>query len=369
MKLHQFLLLLLIATLWACESDDDTSSTGGTTAGTTAGAEGGTPAGAEGGTPAGAEGGTPVTCVVAPNDYPGSTWGACISDDGTYHSITGSTSAAARTAVFEAIGDLLWRNDSLTATSFVDAELLYAEDEGLQSRVVRRYDAHVAKPEGADCKQADAGTLWPEYCVGPAKILPVVLSAFDGGQSDMELKANARRLEAGLLWFFFVSTFKESYSCKDAIEDCDSSLGYNNGSKQLSEDGIGFGGLVQELDANAYQALFNAHLAVRCWREADSAEVSTMPDVQQKALDQLDRALNHGLALILSDRLTKFAAGNDAQKAEYWAFLEVLGPVIQDAAEKVDATMAGHLAMGWAQGAQIDVEMQKQHLMMLFPCP
>ena len=65
MKTLLSLLITLSLFVVACDSSDDTSTTTGGTpagsqAGTPAGSEGGTPAGSEGGTPAGAQGGTPA---------------------------------------------------------------------------------------------------------------------------------------------------------------------------------------------------------------------------------------------------------------------------------------------------------------------
>ena len=113
-----------------------------------AGGTGGSGAtGGEGGS--GGEGGAggAITCMPAATDYPGETWEACISDDGTYHLAGDNTpSSIARIASFETIADLLWRRDTAPgAMDFLNARMEFSIDQGLESRVARRYDAHVQR--------------------------------------------------------------------------------------------------------------------------------------------------------------------------------------------------------------------------------
>ena len=72
-------------------------------------------------------------------------WDDCISDDGVYHLAGESApSSIARVASFETIADLLWRADSApSAQAFLDARIEYSIDQGLDSRVSRRYDARL----------------------------------------------------------------------------------------------------------------------------------------------------------------------------------------------------------------------------------
>ena len=104
------------------------------------------------------------------SDYPGDTWPACISDDGTYHKINDSISSIGRIASFESIADTLWRKATPpTSEDFTNARIEYALEEGLDSRVRRRYDSHVMKPaDGSSCRDATPEVLeaYPDYCVG-----------------------------------------------------------------------------------------------------------------------------------------------------------------------------------------------------------
>ena len=121
---------------------------------------------------------------------------------------------AARIASFEVIADLLWRSsEAPTAQDFLNARIEYAIDQGLDSRVQRRYDAHVTRPEeGVNCRGADHGELYPDYCVGPGQIMPLLTAAFASGSLGESPLKNAAEVEAGLLWFLYISTYKEAYT-------------------------------------------------------------------------------------------------------------------------------------------------------------
>ena len=101
--------------------------------------------------------------------------GTCISDAGEYQKINDSVSSIARIASFESIADLLWRKDVVPSTSDF---LMHASNTRLwkafDSRVARRYDAHLDAPEGVTCRDEGEEVLamHPEYCVGPARIQP-----------------------------------------------------------------------------------------------------------------------------------------------------------------------------------------------------
>ena len=45
---------------------------------------------------------------------------------------------------------------------------------------------------------------------------------FVAGSTDETPEVSAAKVEAGLLWFMYVSTHKEGYSCKVLAKDCDS---------------------------------------------------------------------------------------------------------------------------------------------------
>ena len=122
------------------------------------------------------------SCQPAATDYQprvnasaGDSWPACLSDDNTYHRIQESISTIARVAAFEEIAAKLWNNGKLpVAQDFVDAKTIYAQDQGLDSRVQRREDIHYGAPAGsATCQQAGIPAQYPDRCVGPAKLLPI----------------------------------------------------------------------------------------------------------------------------------------------------------------------------------------------------
>ena len=358
--------------LAACEEDDPkTTPVAGTTP--TAGTSAGTAAGTDAGTTAGVEGGAmvPVMCEPAATDYPGAAWGMCVSDGGDYVLAGTSTpSSAARTAAFERIADLLWRNPAMTPEDFVQAELIYAEPEGLQSRVARRYDQHVAKPEGADCALAEAPMMWPDYCVGPAAIDPLIGAAFAAGNQGQDMAANARRVRAGVLWFLYVSSYKEASTCVSKAADCDSHWAYTNGGKQRGEEPLALGAWVKEGSPAAYEALFTAHLAVRCWRDLDSAETATNAELMGYALAQLDRALDHGYALGLIKELDALAGLAGDEAAARRAGLEVLGLAFTRAmTAAAPSTDAAAWAAAWAALGAAEIESLRAQLMAAFPCP
>ena len=312
-------------------------------------------------------------CEADASYYPGEQWEACISDDGEYHPIQpDNISTIPRVASYEAIGDLLWRMaGDPTVDNFIDAQVEYGLDEGLGSRVIRRYDSRIEKPEGANCRDENAGEMWPEYCVGPGQILPVLNAAFDAGSAGTDPRMNARRVQAALVWFLHVSAFKEANTCSGAAKDCDSSWGYYSGGAYTLEDmALGFGGLVQSIDPAAHEAVMQAEFAVRCWRDLDDAETAEDEALHQQALTQLEAALDRALAVVLIDGLTNYAAGGEAA-AEWWAFLEILGPTVDIGARKRDAAVADSLAAYFASDAPSAEETNAaiSNIEMLFPCP
>lgn len=311
--------------------------------------------------------------MPAEDAYPGDAWDACVSDDGAYHQFGESPpSSIGRVVAFEEIADLLWRQaGAIAVDNFIDAQILYGEDGGVGSRVVRRYDSHIPAPEGANCRDENAGEMWPEYCVGPAAIEPVILAAFDAAIMGEAPRENARRIEAGLLWFYYVSTFKEANSCVAAAKDCDSSWAYYSGGEQI-DGGLGLAGVIRgvgEAGVAAHEAIFQGILAVQCWRDLDPGETAEDADLMARAHGQLDRALDHGLALVLGARIAMWAEAGDAAP-EHWAFLQVLGPVIDRAAQNVDADLAAELAALFAgTAADFDAARAVEILAGLFPCP
>ncbi|MCB9525891.1 MAG: hypothetical protein H6702_21320 [Myxococcales bacterium] len=310
-------------------------------------------------------------CEPAADAYPGDAWDACVSDGGAWVLAGDSEpSSIARVQAFEAMGDLLWNlGDVPTSDSFLDAQFLFVEDEGLGSRVARRYDSHVPQPEGADCRDADSAAMHPDYCVGPAQMLPLINAAFDDGIAGNDPFGNAGKIEGAILWFLYVSTFKESNTCATAAKDCDSAWAYFGAGSTAADPAAGLGRLIQEVAPDAYAAVFNGLLAVRCWRDLDDGETAMDQPLSDRAHGQLDSALDHAYSALIIDRLAGYAAAEDAtEKAARWVNLQILGKSLDRAARARDAGAADRLMAIW-DSADPDAAAATAELEILFPCP
>ncbi|HYO52557.1 hypothetical protein [Archangium sp.] len=105
-----------------------------------------------------------------------------------------------------------------------------ASPRGLDSRVQRREDVHYPAPSsGAKCSDAGIPEQYPDRCVGPAKLLPILNEAFQKGTRGESPRVQATRIEAALLWFLYVSTPSEVTSCASKPQDCDSVWAYYTG--------------------------------------------------------------------------------------------------------------------------------------------
>jgi hypothetical protein len=312
----------------------------------------------------------PPECEPAASDYsPGADdeWPECISDDGVYHQFQESISTIGRVGGFEEIADLLWRNGSPNPAAFVAARDVYATGEGLDSRVQRREDEHYPPVTDSDtgdvlrCRDEGVPAMDPERCVGPALILPILNGAFQAGIEGTDPDVQAARIEAALLWFLYVSTHKEASTCALASKDCDSAYAYYSGGEDRS-GGLGLAGVVREIAPDTHDRVWDAILAVRCWRDLDSGEEATDLEVRDRAVWQLDTALLHGLARIVADRYESWAdSGSDADAA----FVEILGGVLDRAATEIDPILADDLAQAIASGeGDVDIAMSG-----IFPCP
>lgn len=296
------------------------------------------------------------------------TWPACISDDNTYHAIESNISTNARVAAFEEIADLLGfgTGKAPSPQEFIDARIAYTQEEGLDSRVSRREDEHYpALAEKCRDLTPEEQANNPERCVGPAQIQPMLNAAFAAGAEGEEPALNAARVEAALLWFFYVSTYKEATTCFETAKDCDSSSGYYAGNQARSPS-YGFASYVEARSPEAHDATWDAILAVRCWRDLDNPTGEAMdPALQARALSQLDRALDRGLALILRQRLQALPCDTAFET------VKILGPVIDRAATERDSAEAANLreALAGETEADIDVAAATTALDALFPCP
>lgn len=320
---------------------------------------------------------TPVECEPLASDYsPGADdeWDACISDDNTYHQIQESISSIGRVGGFEDIADLLWRNDAMASEDFIDARDVYATGEGLDSRVQRREDEHyppVTDSETGDtlrCRDEGVPAMDPDRCVGPAQILPILNDAFQEGILGNDLEVNAARVEAALLWFFYVSSHKEATTCTVAAKDCDSSYAYYTGG-QDRDGGFGLAGYVRDLAPETHDRIWDGILAVRCWRDLDPAEEATDLDTRDRAIAQLDRALLHGVATVVLDRLASWEAAEGVEKDADAAFLAILGPVLDREAGERDPTNAAILDGAWDDLDSADTAALAEAVQTIFPCP
>jgi len=303
-----------------------------------------------------------------PADSANDTWASCVSDDNQYHPFDSNISSIARVGAFEQIAQLLGFGTGVapTAQNFVDARLAYQTDQGLESRLSRREDEHYPKAPAA-CNTLSEAELasYADRCVGPAKIQPLLNEAFAQGIAGIEPAKNAARIEAGLLWFLYVSVYKEATTCAKTVADCDSSWAYYTGGEPRS-GGLGLARYTRQRSPQAHDRAWDGLLAVRCWRDLDNPTGEAQDAaLQQKALAQLDRALLRGLALIVRQRAEK------ASCEAAWESVRILGPVLQREAALRDASAAQVLATEVARtnGADADIGALTSAIDTLFPCP
>ena len=290
-----------------------------------------------------------------PRDPAAHEWPDCISDDNEYHRIEESVSTIARVAAFDEIAALLWDNPELPSKQdFLKALELYAEPEGLASRVLRRYDVHY-EPPTADFSCADEGAVEraPDYCVGPAKLGPIVDQALSAGAEGDSPRVQAARAEAALIWFLYVSTVKEMTTCRDTPKDCDSSWAYYSGGTER-ERPAGLARRFMELAPEVHQRVYDALLGVRCWKNLDN-ETGASQDEQlhSQIRAQLDRALLQGVAALTSQRFLDLDTCEDGEAHQAAAaFLDTLRPLLDRALRERDADFADAFAEGnWVDEA------------------
>ena len=320
--------------------------------------------------------GTPAPTSCEPNDgdYSPCTddgYAACVSDDGEYHRIQESISSIARVAAFEEIAELLF--DPTSAASgddFLDARMLYQEDEGLDSRVVRRYDPYAEAPDGTDCTADGVPAQYPDYCVGPAKLQPILLDAFAKGALGEAPQEQAARIEAALLYFLFISSNKEAHSCTTTIVDCDSAYVYYTGGEE-ARGGLGLARYVKRVDAYAHDRAWDGLLAVRCWRDLDDGAMAEDLALRDRARAQYFSALVDGVAAIVRDRLEQLADSTGDEQRNHFAFVTTLGPALLPEAMERSSSDASDLAdeLAKTDPAELDTDAAIAAIDALFECP
>ena len=296
-----------------------------------------------------------TACMPGMFDYqprkmmPGSNgWPACISDDDTYHLIgTGTPAASARSVAWRAMAPKLWTNPAPpTAADFLSARDDYSVSQGLASRVARRQDVHYPEVPGGDkfaCQSAGVPEMYPDRCAGPGKLKPIIDDAFVKGAAGTQPRVQAARIEAALLWFFYLSMTSEVWTCSfNALADCDSAIAYYN---EVSPRGApqGLATTVNALGPETHHRVYDAMLAVRCWRDADRALPATNTTLYDRALAQLSRAGVRGMALVLRSRIGLVGCATGEEQAAAVEFVKVLGGLLDHEASLADATNAAKL--------------------------
>lgn len=303
-------------------------------------------------------------------------WPACVSDENTYKLAGMNTpSTAARTRALVSIGEKLWKNaNAPTAQNFTDARAEYAVAEGIGSRVQRRQDIHYPEiPENTTTKCTDAAiaAMYPDRCVGPQRLLPILNDAFQAGQAGMNPRVNAARIEAALLWFFHISIMSEHWTCSFSnIADCDSAWAYYTADSQRGQP-LGLAQYVNELSPETHNRVFDGLLAARCWRDIDKALPTTRMDLYRRASEQTDKAATRGMALILRDRLGKLQNSAGDVQAAHLAFINIIGGFLDRAARAINAQQADVLKaqVSAATAGAVDVAKARAAIDAIFACP
>jgi hypothetical protein len=359
---------------WGCETDDPLSPGGSLNPDGGAGdGTGGQLCDPDGMTPLP----PPPACTVGSTEYTprdpesaGKRYPACISDDNAYHPFQSDVPSNARLAAIESIGRMLgWKGAKVpTAADFEQARVLYTQPEGVDSRVQRREDVHYPEaPKLCRDMTSDEIKQYPDRCVGPAKIIPMLNDAFQKGQSGIEPLVQAARVEAALIWFMYVSYYKEGLGCQIELNQCDSTSAYWGGNQDRTAPPTGgLGRYIKELSPEAYERGWDAVLAMRCWRDVDNPGGTGMNlELMNRVGVQLDRAGDHALALIVRHRLQNLGCG------AAWETVKILGGVLDRAATVADPAAAQVLRdeLAKVDPNAVDVKAATSALEKAFPCP
>jgi hypothetical protein len=165
-----------------------------------------------------------------------------------------------------------------------------------------------------------------------------------------------------------VSVYKEANSCTTTKVDCDSAHGYYNGVTPRNAP-RGLARVIAEVSQEAHEDIFDATLAVHCWREQDSADTAVNLELRDRATAEIDEALDLGLALVIADRLLQFDAAQGEEREAHWAWIQVAGQAIGRAvAEKDPALAQAAAAILGGDGSDVDAEMVGALLFDLFDC-
>ncbi len=309
----------------------------------------------------------------------------CIADSGEYTLVADTPGSIARIEAYEAIADLLVRGGEPTREDFIEARTIFDADEGIGSRVARREDLHYPPiPEsehnpGLDpdkqCSDPELAAVYPERCAGPQRIRPIVNQALVDGIDETGVAAvNAARVDAALVWFMYLSVYKESFTCVATPKDCDSSWAYYTGGF-TSGEGIGLSAQVAAASGYSHERIWAGVMGVRCWRDLypDDLDIDTLTgesaEMFETTWEQLDNALHRGLALIVREKLqAAYTCGDD--EAANWAWLQIAGPVLDREAAERDPAAAAELAAIWTLEAATHDDRARAVALIdtIFPC-
>jgi hypothetical protein len=318
---------------------------------------------------------TAASCAPAPTDYAPrqaasaqDQWAACVSDSNEYVPFNTSISSLARVGAWEEMGRVLGFGTAKAPTpaEFTEARVIYTREQGIESRVSRREDEHypavgkLCRDMSPDEQQANA-----DRCVGPVKIRPILNAAFLDGINGVEPTVNAARIEAALLWQFYISAFKEATSSADAAVDTDSMWAKYTGGEPRT-GGLGLARYVRARSLETHDRIWDGLLAVRCWRDLDNPTGPAMDlNMRNLARAQLDRALLRGMALIVRQRAALLPCRNSFET------VKILGRMLGREAALRDPAAATVLAaeVDKADPAMVDKAALVGALDQLFPCP
>lgn len=321
-----------------------------------------------------------ASCIRQGTDYqPGKTvnpWPACVSDGNTYVPINANISTVARITAFETIASLLWECDKVpTPADFAEAKVQLSIANGLQSRLDRREDEHYpAFVNGMGqtlCTDPVQSVNQPDRCVGPVRMVPALNAAVMAGASGQEPRVQAARVEGILIWFLYTSVYKEAVTCgRDKLDDCDSSWAYYTGGEARSSAGKGFMRYTKVADAAAADRVYDASLAVRCWRDVDRMLPPGNRTLQNLAYGQLDRALDRALAATVIDRLGYMKRNSGERRAADWAFVSITAAALDRAATARNTPLAQTLRkeVQKTDPNSVNIDDMISTLQQLFPC-
>jgi hypothetical protein len=261
-----------------------------------------------------------------------------------------------------------------TPMDFEDARVLYTQPEGLDSRVSRREDIHFpdvvmagVKRECRDLTPEEQGT-YADRCAGPAKVVPLINDALKRGAQGENPTLQSARIEAALVWFLWLSLYKESQGCYADPKQCDSTSSYWGGQQDVTAPPLGYGRYVRAIAPESFARGWDAVLAVRCaydYFQSSTPPPAEFPAVRERVRDQIDRLNNHTLALILRSRLSTVACEPASLE-----FVRTLGPVLDVVVRAKNAEAADRLRAEWSKsGAEMDVASIHRVLDDLFGCP